>query len=139
MSAEQESLQPPTKKPVVIIDGWVEVDSSDYRTRIEKLVEARKTSDLETNIRLLDAIPRELLKDALTPFNRGEKDNPAINYAMNEYPAKMSSIIEGGYGVCRHYVTISAIVAKVAGISLFVIQGNFEYGHTFARVKIGDE
>lgn len=120
-----------------LIDGLVIIDAGDYLGHIEARIAQLNPQDPEAIFDALTRIPKELLKDAITANKQGNT-SPAVLLALSNRPAALSEIVKGGYGMCRHYMCLSLLVAQRLGVT-FVLAGNARYMHTFGFANIGGQ
>lgn len=122
----------------VIIDGLVEIDDGPYLDEIQRQIKAGNPQDDTTKYSLLHTIPMNLLEDALTASQKTghtAEVKTAIEKALEVKQTRMSEIIQGGYGLCRHFITISLLSAEAMEVP-FALQGNAQYRHTFGKAKL---
>lgn len=138
----KEFLRPtPETYPIgtTVIEGLIHIDQGIYLRQIEELVDTM-SSATPTDAQIfetLQQLPGIMLIDSITAWRKGYI-LPPVQIANSNIPASMSEIVQGGFGMCRHFTTLSALAARYMNVP-FEILGNRSHRHTFGAVKLSNE
>lgn len=131
----QQDPNPLVRKSMV--EGLVVIDQGQWLDELRNQIKEANPQTDEEKIVLVEQIVTGSLKDAIHARKNPDEymqHQQAIDAALTDSPTNISTIIEGGYGVCRDFHALGLTGLEEMGMEA-TFHGNAKYRHTFLEVK----
>lgn len=120
-----------------IIAGQLTLDNGQWVNELQQAISRERPQTDKDKVRLASKLAKSHLLDALNPTQTDIQSIVAVGNALAR-ESTMSEILEGGYGVCKHFNAYALVALEEMGVQ-GVLFGNPDYHHTFLYVNVDGE